>query len=519
MRKAFLSLLIILIVFGSSCSAVTPTPIPTSPSTPTSVATSAPSLTPTSMPTAGSMDLTAYEEAMIPAARGDLFTLDDPPRYDIDIDIDIENLTLRGEEKVLYTNNEAVALKEVCFRLFPNAIDIFDGGGLEALGVMVDGQKVRLRFELDGTVMRVLLPEPLPPEGQIDISMDFVAIIPQDRVDRANYGIYNYAEGVMALANCYPILAVYDDEGWNLDPVPSLGDAVYSDTAIYTVSITAPEDALIVASGSEVEEVLNDDSTKTVLYCSGPMRDFFIALSRKFEVMREKIGDTNINSYYLLNHKRGGEKALQFAVNSFQFYNEHFGVYPFSELDVVEVPLGISGVEYPGLILVDSRFYASEDGSSFELVVAHEVAHQWWYSVVGNDVIDEPWLDEALVTYSSLIYMESTHGKPYADGMRSYFQERCQSLVEEGSDAIVHQPVFSFDGWEQYGTIVYLKGALFFDALREEVGDKTYFETMWHYYEEYKYGIATPDGLIRIAEEVSGRDLDELYRHWILTIE
>jgi len=115
--------------------------------------------------------------------------------------------------------------------------------------------------------------------------------------------------------------------------------------------------------------------------------------------------------------------------------------------------------------------------------------------------------------------MGSAHGERYADGMRSYFQERCQSLIEKGRDAVVNQPVSSFDGWEQYDTIVYLKGALFFDALQEEVGDETYFEIMRRYYEEYKYGIATPDGLMRIAEEVSGRDLDELYRRWILTAE
>jgi len=465
------------------------------------------------------MDRAAYEEAMIPAARADLLTLDAPPRYDIALNIDMGGLTLTGDEKIIYTNNEGVVLNEVCFRLFPNAREIFDGGGLEVIAVMVEGQEARLRFELDDTVMRVILHEPLPPKGQIELDIDFVATIPQDPADRANYGVYNYAEGVMALANCYPILAVYDDEGWNLDPVPSLGDAVYSDTALYTVSITAPENAVIVASGSEIEAVFNDDGTKTVLYRSGPMRDFFIALSREFEVIKRKVGDTTVNSYYLSNYKPGGEKALQFAANSLQLYNQHFGTYPFSELDVVAAPIGIGGVEYPGLILIDDRFYAGEDEGSFELVVAHEVAHQWWYSVVGNDVIDEPWLDEALVTYSSLLYMGSAHGERYADGMRSYFQERCQSLIEKGRDAVVNQPVSSFDGWEQYDTIVYLKGALFFDALQEEVGDETYFEIMRRYYEEYKYGIATPDGLMRIAEEVSSRDLDELYRRWILTAE
>ena len=520
MRRVFLSLFITLIVFGSGCNAVTPTPVPTLTPTSPLMATPTPFPTPTSMPIAEPMDPTAYyEEAMIPAARGDLLTLDDPPHYDIALNIDMEELTIVGEEKVTYTNNEDVVLEEVCFRLFPNAREVFDGRGLEVSAVMVNGQEVQPSFELDDTVMRVSLPEFLPPEGRIEISMDFVATIPQDPVDRANYGIYNYAEGVIALANCYPILAVYDDEGWNLDPVINLGDAVYSDTALYTVSITAPEEAVIVASGSEIKTVLNDDGTKTAFYRSGPMRDFFIALSKEFEVMRERVGDTTVNSYYLSNHRSGGEKALQFAVNSLRFYNQHFGTYPFSELDVVEVPLGVSGVEYPGLILIDDRFYVGEGEGSFELVVAHEVAHQWWYSVVGNDVIDEPWLDEALVTYSSLLYMESAHGEHYADGMRSYFQERCQKLVEEERDAPVAQPVYSFEGWEQYGTIVYLKGALFFDALREEVGDEVYFEIMRRYYEEYKYDIATPNDLMRIAEEVSGKDLDELYRRWILTAE
>ncbi|HID86299.1 MAG TPA: M1 family peptidase, partial [Anaerolineae bacterium] len=156
----------------------------------------------------------------------------------------------------------------------------------------------------------------------------------------------------------------------------------------------------------------------------------------------------------------------------------------------------------------------------FELTVVHEVAHQWWYNVVGNDVIDEPWLDEALVQYSTLLYYEEVHGRARYDQVLRTWQQMVDQAVEEGRDDVVGSPMSHWAGrGDAYGLIVYIKGPLFFHALREEMGDEAFFEALRRYYQTYKYGIAEPEGLLSIAEEVSGQELDELYRHWILAAE
>ncbi len=90
-------------------------------------------------------------------------------------------------------------------------------------------------------------------------------------------------------------------------------------------------------------------------------------------------------------------------------YDQRIGAYPFSELDVVATPTSAGGIEYPGLVVIADSLY-KEDTTFREVVVAHEVAHQWWYSLVGNDQIDEPWLDEAFAQFTTALYYRDRYG-------------------------------------------------------------------------------------------------------------
>ena len=321
----------------------------------------------------------------------------------------------------------------------------------------------------------------------------------------------------MSLAGFYPLVPVYDNEGWNVELAPDYGDVVYSDTALYNLHLTVPEDTVVVTSGSMVSETDNGDGTRTLDYVSGPMRDFNMVMSRDFVVKSTTVEQTTVNAFYLPMDEAAGERVLQYVSDALRTYNERFGLYPFAELDAVETPITAAGIEYPGLIVIAQRFYEEgQGGEYFEFVTAHEVAHQWWYSLVGNDQVDEPWLDEALTNYSALIYVEDIHGQQEAQSILAhYFEGRYQQVVKEGRDAVVAQPVAAFSE-EDYSPIVYGKGPLFFHALRQEVGDETYFAIMREYLRQHKYKIATPESFLRVAESVSGRDLDAIYKQWIL---
>jgi len=156
-------------------------------------------------------------------------------------------------------------------------------------------------------------------------------------------------------------------------------------------------------------------------------------------------------------------------------------------------------------------------GMFFQQAVAHEVAHQWWYNIVGNDQVGEPWLDEALTNYSTVFYWEEIEGDEVtAQIVDAYFESPYQKARETNQDRAVVGPVSSFSE-RDYGIIVYGKGPLFFKALREKVGDNIYLEIMQTYFDRYKYQITHGNDLLTTIEQVSGQDIEPLFEQWMTT--
>jgi aminopeptidase N len=231
------------------------------------------------------------------------------------------------------------------------------------------------------------------------------------------------------------------------------------------------------------------------------------------------LGETQVNSYYLPGYRASGEQALQIAADSLEVFNTRFGPYPYRELDVIAAPMrGALGVEFPGIILIGLHLYDEPERPEFAVTIAHEVAHQWWYSTVGNDVFDEPWLDEALTTYSSGLYYEEKLGSTYQAGLESYWQDRYDRLLEQGLDDLVTESLSHFEhqaGPAAYGGVVYVKGALFFKALRDEIGDPAFFQALQNYYQTHLFGIARTPDLLDAFETAAGRDLSGFYQSWL----
>lgn len=449
---------------------------------------------------------------MTPAARGDVaryVAAARPTRYLIDVHFDPETRWLTGQETVVYTNNESVPLRAVYFRLFPNLPD-FGQAGVAML--TVDGQVVTPRPELKGTALRVALPRALRPGMQVTFEIEFAVEVPETL--GGNYGSFAFADDVLALASFYPMIPVYDDEGWNLEIAPSYGDIVFSDTSLYLVNFTLPAGWQVAASGSTLAVNEHADGTATWTIASGLMRDFTLVASPLYEISEQRVGDVVVRSYYKPDDTAGGQRALAYAADALAYFGETFGPYPFAELDVAATPTLAAGIEYPGLIVIADRLYDEEDGF-FEWAVVHETAHQWWYSLVGNDQVDEPWLDEALSQYATLMYIEHTKGKAAAQAARATaFEEPYRRLQEAGRDQAVGQPVRAFRQ-EEYGPVVYSKGPLFFDAVRAQIGEKQWQAFLRNYLATYRYGIATPQGLLATAEAACRCDLRPLYRRWI----
>lgn len=507
-----MSLSAILLVGLASCRVVDVLyPLPTAAFTPTSPAVSP------------HQETTLQALALLPAFQDDVKDLKGIPRYDLQFEIDFAQASFRGELMLQYTNLENTDLDRLYFRLFPNGGKSYGDGSLQVSGVREGEKELQWKLSMQDTVLKVILDQPLHPGDAVALRMDFAGRVP-DSFGVTGYGIYNRSQGVMALANAYPILAVYDDEGWNLDPVSMIGDSVYSDSAFYTVRVTVPEDLTLIASGREIDRQVQPGGQKRLLYVTGPVRDYFMILSPAFKRLSRTVDGTSIRAYYVPDHRQGGNYALQVASHSLRVFNEHFGPYPYQTLDVVEAPMRYAaGVEYPGVILLRSDMYDLQSRMSFSVVTAHEVAHQWWYNLVGSDVIDEPWLDEALTTYSSALYFEEIRGSDEYQEMVDYFQRSYQEARDQGLDDLITQGLFHFEstssGRRAYSPIVYNKGALFFKSVREEIGDEAFFEALTQYYRANRYQIGEPHELLSAFEESASRELDGLYQTWLYSAE
>jgi len=168
---------------------------------------------------------------------------------------------------------------------------------------------------------------------------------------------------------------------------------------------------------------------------------------------------------------------------------------------------------------VGEPLYSDPQEACGEWHVVHEVAHQWWYSVVGNDQVDEPWLDEALANYSTALFYRMVYDPETAEAeISEHINERYEAYVRAYGDGIVGGSTRDYTRASYY-PLVYGKGALFFEALQELMGDEAFFQGLQRYYREYKYDVATPEGLLDIMEQTYGQPLDEFYEHWILRAE
>ncbi|MFQ5613498.1 MAG: M1 family metallopeptidase [Anaerolineae bacterium] len=478
------------------------------------VETGAPAAFPT--PEVDFNDLSLQQAAMRPEFAADVAAVAEAgaSRYFIDVALDpapAGGPQIEGVVRVRYTNTEAEPLEAVYFRLYPNLPAL--GGEMIVEGVMVDGAPVETSLESQDSALRVPLPQPLPPGQVADISLRYRTTVPTDT--SAGYGVYVYFDGVFALAGFYPAIAVYDDEGWNIEVAPPWGDVTYLDTSLYHLRFTLPDDQVVVTSGSMVARVDNGDGTRTIEAVSGPMRDFYLAMSPDYAVLSETVDGVTVSSYYLPGHEVGARQALQVSVDSLRLFNDRFGTYPYAELDVAATPTTAGGVEYPGVIVIAGGLYA-DGGNFFKHVAAHEVAHQWWYGLVGNDQVDDPWLDEALTNYSAYLYWQEFESEEAAALVRGSLFDRAYAAAQSSDrDRGVAGPVASFNG-ETYGLIVYGKGPLYFDALRGQVGDELFFAILQAYFARFRYGVATPEGWQEVVAEVAGEPESELYDFWIL---
>lgn len=516
-RRNGLSLAILLLLLSGACNPVKPdaeSSLPSPTFTPQPAATQPVN---SSADAIAACDPDLQAKAMRPEHVPDWNRMGLDTCYDLVFDLTSGDENYSGSAVITFTNPGPSALNDIVLRTFPNAPVLF-GGSLEITSVWVDETELTPEvFLADRSAVRIPLDSVLAAGETIRLQLEYSGILPVDFEREGIYGTYHYySDGpVITLANAYPLLALLENGEWQASPVLAGGDAVVSRTALYRVEMRVPTGWQAAASGRETSREESGGRT-AIIYAGGPLRDFMLAASPAFVLREAQWNGIQINHWGMPNTEGNWDEAIEVTRDSLELFEETFGPLPYNEMDVIAAPLkNASGVEYPGLFLLNENLYNYDvQPHLLPMVTAHEVAHQWWYAVVGNDVLENPWQDEALATYSAQVY-EYEYDQAFYFGVLENYKQRVETLEAASGEQAVSQSVSDFAANPRdYATVVYHKGYLFLEALRRQIGDRAFDAALQKYYQENAYHLAPPDALLNSFEFTCQCELDDIYEEW-----
>jgi hypothetical protein len=447
-----------------------------------------------------------YRAALQPPMRGDIELLPPLPQYHITAILNETGDTLTGAMQVIVP----APGPELLFRLYPNLHNY--GGQARVTAAQINAQAAAVETLPGGGAVRLVVPpESTGAASPVVVKLDFVVDVP--RRGNSSYTLFGWAESTLSLPGFYPTLAVRQGGQWALDDPPGHADVLFNEVALYQLDLTVPADLVVVAGGVTLNVIDHPNRTRTWQIAGGPLRDMTV-IAGPFQAVSQQAAGAVVTSYYLPGHQAAAQAALAHAAASLRLYSDVYGPYPYTELDVVEAPLNVRGMEYTGLVLIGEDLYELPR-EFLTFLVAHEVAHQWWYGVVGNNPYQHPWLDEGLTEYSAFDYYRGVFGQTAAEELLTgRWFIAFEAAAHGGVDGRVDRPAAAFTPTD-YELLVYAKAALFFNALREQLGETTYRQALQAYYTENRYGLATPPTLLATAGRVSGRDINPLAQKWL----
>jgi hypothetical protein len=439
-------------------------------------------------------------------------------RYRIEVSLDTESKRLKGKERLIWYNTSHDEIRELQFHLYLNAfknvdttfmteakerkrgfktgINEFDfkhWGYIDVESMrIVDGADLTSRLAFiqpddsnpyDETVMRVTLPQPIRPQGEIHLDIAFAAQLPQV------FERTGFRRDFFLVAQWFPKIGVYEEagqrrraeSGWNCHQFHANSE-FYADFGTYDVFITVPSNYVVGATGGLPRSRRdNGNGSTTYNFYQEDVHDFawtaspeFLRVERDFmarqqvadheisEMMhilglpREQIelGDVKVILLIQPEHADQIDRHFHAVFSAIKHYGLWYGRYPYKAVTVVDPPRGASGaggMEYPTFITAGTEWWAPRGTLSPEGVTVHEFGHQYWYGMVANNEFEEAWLDEGINTYSTSRVLETVYGP-------SYLYERFFGIPLLGFSWLkIKLPVFPFAGVDSIPLGTYLQ--------------------------------------------------------------
>jgi hypothetical protein len=501
--------------------------------------------------------------------------------YTIAATLDAVTKEVRGRQRLVWRNPSTDAVPDLWFHLYLNAFknskSTFyreSGGRLRGDDMPKDGwgyidvTALRLAdgtdltgaaaFEApddgnagDQTVMRVPLPQPVPPGGSVALDVEFIAKLP--RV----FARTGFKDDFYLVGQWFPKIAVYEPAGmrgratggWNCHQFHANSE-FYADFGHFDVTLTVPSSFVVGATGERTASTDNGDGTTTYRYVQGDVHDFagtadpnFIEQRHRFSATEDvtaeeyrqvaqlldrtdeevRLSDVEIILLLQRPHLPQADRYLRAAKLGIKWFGLWYGRYPYRTLTVVDPAPGAGGaggMEYPTFITGGTSFIFNRwpfgEVRGVEAVTVHEFGHQFWYGLIANNEFEEAWLDEGFNSYSSARVMEAGHG-------REATLVRFLGLTLGAGDAArlsnnalarfdrVRQPAWTYQGGT-YGFYSYQKPELLLRTLEHYLGEPTMARVMRTYHERWRFRHPSSDDFYAVANEVSGQDLTWFFR-------
>ncbi|MGJ7029888.1 M1 family metallopeptidase [Niabella hirudinis] len=487
-------------------------------------------------------------------------------KYDMEVTLNDKTQSLTGKQTIQYKNNSPETLDFIWFHLWPNAYKNdsttllkqirSDLSRTEKLGTITYGSIDGLNFKVNGKtaktephsnpeyidIIKVLLPAPLKPGATATITTDFRVKLP------SYFSRSGFADGEYMICQWYPKPAVFDKNGWHEFPYLDMGE-FYSEYADYNVKITLPSDYVVGATGvlQDKEELERYKSVgrmnafarlappklykpakaglKTLTYKAEDVPDFAWFAEKGLVIQYDTIQlkDKTVDAFTFYHNQPVTlwNNSIDYVKDAVRHYSRWIGPYQYPTVQAIEGPKNNSsgGMEYPMITLITCPDASSEylDG-----VIAHEVGHNWFMSMLGSNERAHTWQDEGLNTYYQFRYeAEKYHYNSVAresipEELKKLpvpeFQERIYlALAQIPMQSIIEQPAADFKTSEDYGLVSYIKTAIWMYLLEHQYGQDKIDKAFQDYFNTWKNKHPQPEDMKASFEKSLGTNLDRFF--------
>lgn len=365
--------------------------------------------------------------------------------------------------------------------------------------------KLHDRASRDQTQARVPVPQPVAPQGALQLDIGFRARLPP------LFARAGFAGDFHVIAQWFPKLARLQKDGsWATFPYHGNGE-FFADFANYEVTLIAPKAFRIAATGKEVS-VRSRGQTVERRFEARRVHDFAIVAAPWFQKRAAHAKNTSLMLYYPPGYRPAAERHRRITTAALEYFERLYGAYPYETLTVVVPPRGAEGgaaMEYPTLFLTAGPWFPLRGVhlGMHDDVTVHELAHQWFQGLIATHEVEWPMLDEGLTTWAAMDFLRARYGRDRSGigmpGVALDAFELARVYALRADTPPPGRPAYAFTA-NEYGRSVYARTALVLETVARTWGRQRMHRMLGRYARAHRFSHPSPDDLFRAADAEYG---------------